>query len=126
MGKSNLSISEMADRARNGESEILTTNEKTGGEKGVKLFRYDLIPANPLKELALLYGLGGFKYSSRNWEQGYEWSKSYAALQRHANQWWMREDRDPETNVSHMTNVAWHAFALVQFESTMREMDDRP
>lgn len=126
MSKKELTIAEMADLARQGESEVRTTNDKTGGEKGVKLFRYDLVPAYPLKELALLYGLGATKYADRNWERGYDWSKSYGALQRHANQWWLGETYDAEMNVSHMTNVAWHAFALAQFEQTFPDLDDRP
>ena len=124
--KAEPTIAELADLARAGHSEVRTTNDKTGGEKGVKLFRYDLVPAHPLKELALLYGLGATKYADRNWERGYEWSKSYGALQRHANAWWMGETFDPEMNVSHMTNVAWHAMALVQFEAQHVDLDDRP
>ena len=62
----------------------------------------------------------------RNWERGYEWSKSFGALQRHAWAWWEGETFDAETNVSHMTNVAWHAFALVHFEKYATNLDDRP
>ena len=68
-------------------TEVRTTS-KTGGEKGVKLERFDLIPVGPLTELARLYGIGAKKYDDRNWEKGYEWSKSYAAMQRHANEFW--------------------------------------
>ena len=124
--KSEPSIAELADMARAGDSEVRTVNEETGGEKGIKLFRYDLIPSDPLKELALLYGLGAYKYADRNWERGYDFSKSFGALQRHAWQWWEREDTDPEMNVSHMTNVAWHAFALSELIRTHPELDDRP
>lgn len=62
----------------------------------------------------------------RNWERGYEWSKSYGALRRHISSWWQGEDMDPETNVSHLTNVAWHAFALTELSQTHPELDDRP
>ena len=120
------SLAELAYFARKGESEVRTVDPDSGGEKGVKLFRYDLVPAKPLEELALLYGLGAQKYVDRNWELGYDWSKSYGALQRHANKWWMGETMDEETNVSHMTNVAWHAFALVHFEHYLQDKDDRP
>ena len=98
----------------------------TGGEKGTKVFRYDLVPGWPLRMLAKLYGVGARKYSERNWEKGYEWSKSFAALNRHLWAWWGGEDRDPETDIPHITCVAWHAFALSEFSVTHPEFDDRP
>lgn len=100
-------------------------NEETGAAKGVKLARYDLIPTGPLLELAKHYGRGGKKYDDRNWEGGYEWSKSYAALQRHANAFWAGEDIDEETGTPHVIAVAWHAFALAEFMNTHKELDDR-
>lgn len=99
----------------------------TGGEKGMKVDRYDLIPVTSLRELARLFGVGAGKYAERNWERGYEFSKSYSALMRHAVAWWGGEDWDSEMEVSHMTCVAWHAFALVHFgDAKFDQFDDRP
>lgn len=106
--------------------EVRVTNVTTGGEKGSKVERYDLIPVEPLAELARLYGVGTAKYAARNWERGYDWSLSYAALQRHANAWWGGQEVDEETGLSHMAAVAWHAMALMQFAQQHRELDDRP
>ena len=139
-------------------AEVRTTSE-TGGMKGVKLERFDLIPAGPLRDLATLYGRGSAKYAEHNFRKGYEWGKSYSALQRHANAWARGESWDvcpvadgkhedcitkhPETGEStvfktpnglgcynhtgahHMTAVAWHAFALREFEETHPDYDDR-
>ena len=80
----------------------------------------------PLYELASHYGRGARKYAARNWEKGYEWSKSFAAMQRHAWLFWQGEDNDPETGSSHLTAVAWHAFALLEWTMTHPELDDRP
>lgn len=102
------------------------TVSSTGGEKGVKLARFDLIPANPLRQVAEHYGKGAAKYDARNWERGYEWSKSFGALMRHAWQWQAGEDIDVETQSNHMAAVAFHAFALLEFAATHREFDDRP
>lgn len=104
--------------------EVRTTSS-TGGQKGVKPERYDLIPVEPLAELARLYGFGAAKYEAHNFRKGYEWSKSYAALQRHANAFWGGEDIDPESGLPHMASVAFHAFALSEFMQTHREFDDR-
>lgn len=106
--------------------EVRVTDPTTGGQKGTKEVRMDLVPVFPLTELARLYGRGAAKYEDRNWERGYRWSLSYAALLRHLTQWWGGEDRDPEMGTSHLASVAWHAFALAQFEATHPELDDRP
>lgn len=112
-------------------SEVRVTSS-TGASKGSKPARYDLIPVGPLAELAEHYGKGAQKYAQvngrDNWRNGYDWSLSYAALQRHANAFWSGEDIDPETGSKHMVAVAWHAFALVEFMESHPGFDtrDRP
>jgi Domain of unknown function (DUF5664) len=81
---------------------------------------------NPLYELAEHYGKGSEKYEDRNWERGYDYSLSYAALCRHLFSWWGGEDIDPETGTNHLIAVAWHAFALSEYTKTHPEMDNRP
>lgn len=132
--------------------EIRTTSS-TGGQKGVKLARFDLIPVGPLTELAEHYGVGATKYDNHQWRQGYEWGKSYAALMRHLTAWWAGFDfdvcsNDPEgcshvdadgkpfvaaredacfnhTGSHHLAAVAWHAFCLLEFKDAHPEHDDR-
>lgn len=113
---------DVPDEAPGGE---VRTVSRTGGEKGMKLARYDLIPTAPLKALAEHYAKGAEKYDDNQWRKGYEFSKSFAALQRHAWQWWNGEDTDEETGSSHLTAVAWHAFALLEFMSSHPDFDDR-
>lgn len=105
--------------------EVRTVSE-TGGEKGVKLERFDLIPVCPLQVLARRYGVGARKYDERNWERGYEWSKSYGALQRHLNAFWSGEDDDEGEPNGHLAAAAFHIFALLEFVNTHPEFDDRP
>jgi len=99
---------------------VTMTDPQTGGRKGSKLARFDLIPPDALWELAEVYGRGADKYEDRNWEKGYKWSLNVAALQRHLNLWLMGEDEDLETGCLHMAQVAWHAFTLLTF--SMREL----
>lgn len=101
-------------------------NADTGGEKGSKLERFDLIPTAPLAEVARHYGRGASKYEDRNWERGYKWSLSYAALQRHANAFWGGETFDPETGSHHLAAVVFHALAMMEWGRTHPELDDRP
>lgn len=97
----------------------------TGGEKGVKLERYAFLPVQPLREVARVYGYGAKKYSERNWERGYNWSWSYDALQRHLNAFWGGVSVDPESGLPHLAHAAFHIFALMEFERTHPEKDDR-
>lgn len=98
----------------------------TGAKKQMKLDRFDLVPAEPLRLLARHYGLGSLKYEDRNWEKGYPWSWAYRALMGHVNAWWQGEDIDPETGSPHMAAVAWHAFAIMEFAHRQTGKDDRP
>lgn len=107
-------------------TEERVVNPETGGAKGKKLARFDLLPAGPLTQVAEHYGKGAAKYADRNWERGYDWSLSFAALQRHAWAFWQGEDFDPETGSHHLAGVAFHALALLEFGRTHRELDDRP
>lgn len=97
----------------------------TGGRKAGNLERYDLIPAEPLRQLAEHFGKGAEKYDENNWRRGYDWGASFAALNRHLWQFWAGEDVDPETGSNHMVAVAWHAFALLQFMQDHPEFDTR-
>lgn len=129
------------------------TTSSTGGQKGVKLARFELIPAGPHRELAEHYGKGARKYANHQWRQGYEWGKSIGALERHLNDFKAGKDYDvcsnepdnclfvdadgnkfdpvdPDTCYNHtgshhMVAVAWHAFLLLEFKDTHPEHDDR-
>jgi len=97
----------------------------TGGEKGTKLARFDLIPIEPLTELAKHFGRGSLKYDDHNYRKGYEWSKSYAACLRHLTQFWNGEDFDEETGTPHVISAAWHCFAMYEFMLHHPDFDDR-
>ncbi len=100
-------------------------NDKTGGEKGAKPERYDLIPWGPMAEVARLYGKGAEKYTDHNYRRGYDWSLSFAAMMRHATQFWNGEDYDEESGCHHLASVVFHAMALIEFGKTHPELDDR-
>lgn len=99
----------------------------TGGAKGVKPQRYSLIPRQALDTIGEIYDFGTRKYSPHNWRKGYEWSKSYDALQRHLTAWWDREENDKESGLSHLGHAGFHVFALIVFSKDKRysEFDDR-
>ena len=97
----------------------------TGAEKGSKEARFDLIPAGPLFTLARVFGRGAKKYAERNWERGYPWSWSFAALMRHAWAFWRGEELDQESGLPHLAHAAWHCFVLQEFTNCYPDKDDR-
>lgn len=100
--------------------EIRVVDPNSGGEKGSKLARFDLIPPEFEWALAEAYGVGALKYADRNWEKGYKWSLSVAALRRHLNAFMAGEWFDPESHggkTPHIISVAWHAVALFIFRT---------
>lgn len=88
--------------------------------------RYDLIPAQALFLLGRHYAAGAAKYDAHNWAAGYEWSKPYAALQRHLWTAQSGEHIDEETGSPHLVSVLWHCLAMLEFYTTHPEFDDRP
>lgn len=106
-------------------TEERVTNPATGGAKGQKLARFDLVPTRPLVALAEHFGYGAEKYEPRNWERGVDWSLNYAALMRHITAWWGGADLDEEGH-SHLAAAMWHCCVLIEYAQTHPELDDRP
>lgn len=95
--------------------EVRTTSS-SGGMKGVKPERFSLIPVDALASVARLYGFGATKYAAHNWRKGYEYSKSYDSLFRHATESLNGNDIDEETGEPHLAGVVFHALTLMSFE----------
>ena len=116
-------------RSRGGPLGIATevrVKSETGGTKGQKMARFDLIPPRALWELAETYGRGAAKYGDDfNWMKGYQWSLSFAALMRHAWAFWSGQSRDPVEGGHHLAAVAWHAFTMYEWEALGLGRDDR-
>jgi hypothetical protein len=115
--------------------ETRITDPTTGGAKGSKLARFDLLPWDILKEVAEHFGRGARKYDERNWERGYKWSLSFAALHRHLEAFWNNEDIDGDPSLylddevpctRHIIAVVWHALVLAWFSKHQKGTDDRP
>lgn len=118
------------------EREARLIDPVTGGHKGQKLARFDLVPADALRALARHYGVGALKYDDDNWLKGYGWRNSIAALERHVNAFKRGESiyaecfdgrdglrYDAETH--HLIAAAWHCFALWVYEERGLGTDNR-
>lgn len=106
-------------------TERIVTDENTGGRKGRKLARFDLLPWDVLWQLAEHYGKGARKYEERNWERGYPMSLSIGAAFRHLAQFAQGEDIDPETGTPHVIAVMFHMGVLARAMRDDRFEDDR-
>ena len=109
--------------AMRGEERVV--DPETGGAKGRKLERYDLVPWGALDEVARVYGVGAAKYEDWNWLRGYDWSLSLGALVRHVSLFAQGEDRDAESGLHHLGHAAWHCLTLMTYQATGRGRDDR-
>lgn len=87
--------------------------------------RFDLIPAIPLMELAEVFTKGAEKYADRNWQKGMKWSKCFAPIMRHLWKWWSGEKYDQEDGLSHLAHACWGCMALMEYEHTCPNLDDR-
>lgn len=130
------------------------TTSSTGGQKGSKVERYDLIPVGPLRALATHFGKGARKYADGQWRKGYPWSLTTSALMRHLEAFregleydicsndvpeacsFVTNDGEPyeptepdtcynHTGSHHIDAVMWHSFVLREFIETHPEHDDR-
>lgn len=103
-----------------------STNQTSNGQKfdGGKE-RFDLIPVKPIMHLAKLYAKGADKYGVRNWEKGIEYGRLYSAAERHMKKYWGGEKYDPIDGQHHLVASIWNLMAIMEFEDTHPEMDDR-
>lgn len=61
-----------------------------------------------------------------NWRRGYEWSKSYAAAQRHMTAFWDGETNDPESGEPHLAHAGFHVLAMLTWLAEQGEGADNP
>lgn len=106
-------------------NEVRLTDPETGGQKGSKPERFDLIPWGAMDEVARVYAFGAEKYDSHNWRKGYPWSWSIASLFRHVVAFVKGEDRDPESGLHHLAHAVFHCLSLITFTEEQPDKDDR-
>lgn len=87
--------------------------------------RVELLPTAALEQVARVLGDGAGKYGDWNWAQGMRWTRLYGAILRHVFAWGRREDKDPETKLSHLAHAACGILFLLQYELSALGEDDR-
>lgn len=116
--------------------------------------RYELLPIDPIRYIVEVYTRGAHKYSiyeddkgnkikgteiplseaykykliddgADNWRKGLPWKETIGAVKRHIAAWEGSEDIDSELKTKHLANAAWGLIALMEYEKTHPEMDNR-
>jgi len=87
---------------------------------------WHLAPIDAFRAIIKVLAFGAKKYAPRNWEKGMDWSRPYGALQRHLNDWWEGQDKDPETRMSHLWHAGCCVCFLIAYEIRGIGKDDRP
>lgn len=100
-------------------------------EEGIKhdedKVRMDLLSPLFLLNTADVLTYGAKKYEAHNWLKGINYSRVFAAMQRHLWAWWNGEENDPETGLSHLSHASCCLMFLLHYQASERfpEFDDR-
>jgi len=105
------------------------TEFKTGAVRDLRVGkgRFDLIPAGPIKALAIHYEKGAVKYGDRNWEKGIPISKFLDSADRH-----LHAVIDGLNDENHLISAIWNLVGA--YETILRiqrgwlpeELNDMP
>lgn len=88
---------------------------------------WDLLPVDALRAVVAVLAHGKEKYGARNWEKGMDFSRLYAAAQRHlTDAWWCGEDFDHESGQHHLAHAATDILMLLAYVCRDVGNDDRP
>jgi hypothetical protein len=87
----------------------------------------DLVPSAAILEIAKVLEFGSKKYAKWNWAKGINYTRLLAAAMRHILAYKEGEDKDAESNLSHIAHACCCLSFLLSFESRgLVHLDDRP
>lgn len=122
-----------ADELRRTNRNVDPANGDAAADKGLRMYgtgatrsadadevRYDLIPAGPLRRLAMRFATGAEKHGDSNWQKGLPPGVIYNHMIRHIELW--RLGMDPGDD--HLAAVAFGAVALMWYEERGHIMQD--
>jgi len=91
--------------------------------------RLDLIPVECVKALGEVLTMGAEKYHDNSWREGMNYSRVYAATQRHLQAFWGEDsDVDEESKLPHLFHALCNIAFLITYEKNKeryRTFDDR-
>ncbi|WP_175869585.1 dATP/dGTP diphosphohydrolase domain-containing protein [Bartonella gabonensis] len=88
--------------------------------------RLDLIPPFALFEIGRVLDFGANKYGANNWRKGMDWSRFHGAALRHLLAWFGGENKDAESDLSHLAHAVCCLLFLMECEAKQIGCDNRP
>ena len=86
---------------------------------------WSLLPFDGLEEVVKVLGYGATKYDAHNWRNGFKYSRLSDAALRHLTSFIRGEDKDPETNLSHLAHAVCCLLFLLEHTQKGYGTDDR-
>jgi hypothetical protein len=102
-------VKDSGNRQEFGTGSVRDTNEGKG--------RFDLIPTDALRRLAIHYQNGAKKYGDRNWEKGQPLGRYLDSAMRH-----LLAVIDGKTDEDHVSAVSWNMFAYLHTLEMIRSL----
>jgi hypothetical protein len=87
-----------------------------------------LLPPGPLADIARVLEHGANKHGGPwSYTDGQRnWSDDFDAAQRHMMAWWIGQDLDPESGMSHLAHAGARLLILLEMERSGKGLDNRP
>ena len=85
-----------------------------------------LIDPSFLFAVGEVMAFGAKKYAPNNWRKGIHTMRLCGSVLRHVYAWMMREDRDPESKLSHLAHAGASLMMLYMTTKLHPDLDDRP
>lgn len=91
---------------------------------------WSLLPYDSVEEVVKVLEFGANKYARDNWKrgEGFKYTRSFNALQRHILAFMRGEDNDPETGISHLSHAMCNLLFMQHFvlnKDKYKNCDDR-
>jgi len=92
-----------------------------------KKIRVDLLPIDPMTDIAEVFTFGAQKYFANSYRSGetVAWSRTYGSILRHLFAFWRGEDKDLESGLSHLAHAGTQLMILMEHSKHNRDKDDR-
>ena len=93
---------------------------------------WSLFPWDAAEEILKVLEFGASKYSPWNWAEkdGFTFSRLFNSAMRHFIAWfWRKEDKDPETGLSHLAHLGCNVLFLLHYilnKDKFKNNDNRP
>lgn len=87
--------------------------------------RWDLLPLDAVDEIAQVFTYGAKKYDTYNWLNDMRYGRYIAATFRHLRDYWLGEDLDKESGLSHLAHAGANILMLLGSIKRGKGTDDR-